>query len=75
MTEFKGKNREGVRSSPEAAGALETGDSSPAGRKYEGGAGRALPGPAGVCPHAETPYPKSSSSPEGSCRDGVWAGL
>lgn len=65
MTEFKGKNGEGVRSSPEAAGALETGDSSPAGRKYGGGAGRALPGPSGVCPHAEAPHPKSSFSAEG----------
>lgn len=60
MTEFKGKNGEGMRRSRAAAGVLAAGDSSPAGGKYGGGAGKADPGPSRVCSHVETPYPKSS---------------
>ena len=40
MTEFKGKNGEGVRPSRVVEGKLETGVGSPAGSKYGGGAGR-----------------------------------
>lgn len=65
MTEFKGKNGEGMRNPQAATGVWETGDSSPAGRKYGRGAGGAVPGPSCVCSHVETPYPKSSFSTEG----------
>lgn len=37
MTEFKGKDGEGMRDFRAAAGVLETGGHSPAGRKYGGG--------------------------------------
>lgn len=41
MTEFKGKNGEGMRCSRAAVRMWELGGSSPAERKYGGGAGRA----------------------------------
>lgn len=64
MTEFKGKNGEGVRPSRAAEGKLETGVGSPAGRKYGGGAGRGGLGPSApssirFC--REIPYVQSSS--------------
>lgn len=65
MTEFKGKNGEGTRSSWAAVGALELGGCSPAGTNRGSGAGWAVPGPSRFCSHLEAPYPKSSFSQRG----------
>jgi hypothetical protein len=59
MTEFKGKDGEGMRDSWAASGILETGGSSPAGRKYRVGALSVL-APSHFFSYMETPYPKSS---------------